>query len=187
MVKLATKSKCLLILIFIFSSVILFSGIYNIAVAKTIYAFDTFDLKIARYWQGLNDNDWRSWSINYYKDILDTHDNLYEAIQGAGKGGYFKSGEIKYRPLIIWFVYDNSTVSEPKIIRSSGSPKYDGFSCSVIKNTKVPPFPAERQRIFMWDGDTTEVLKYLKYSGVMPANYSLNQNITPDKISWQKI
>ena len=142
---------------------------------------------MARYWQGLNTDEWRKWFIRYEGNLLTTHDRLYKSTQRAGRGSYFKSGEIKYRPLIIWFAYSDSSISKPEVIKSSGSVKYDNFNCNVIKNTRVPVFPTSQKKVFMWDGNIREVVRYLKYRGVMPVNYRLGQRISPSMINWNRM
>lgn len=155
--------------------------------AESWSVFDTFDMRISRQWQGLQGDDWSDWHINYVNKIQKSHDNYYNSIQNSGKGGYFKSHEIQYRPLIVWFAFNNGTVSEPILLNTSGSKKYDNFNVEVVEKTEVPEFPKPLNRVFMWDGEISDLIKYLKYKNVLPENYSLSNKIAPNNIDWDKI
>lgn len=161
--------------------------IINTSLGAELIDNDSYDLKISRYWQGLNDIYWKDWHMEYIQNLSDKHDSLYDLTQAQGKGAYFKSGEIQYQPLIIWFVYKDLSVSEPIIVVSSGSKKYDKFNCDVIKATIAPDFPENVARVFMWDGNIKDLIEYLKYKGVLPAKYNLNNSILPTQIHWEKI
>ena len=181
------KHKLFLIISFILICVMMFSCILNLSTARASYIYDTNDFKLSRYWQGLNNTTWSNWFIDYYLEMLNTHDTLYKSTQQSGKGNYFKSGIIKYRPLYIWFVYENGTITRPTLVKSSGCTLYDEFYKNVILKTVVPEFPEKKERIFMWDGETSEVLMYLKRSGVLPVDYQLGQPITQNQIQWDRI
>ncbi len=181
-----TKNKIAVLLsaVFIF---ILSIALCGMVLATSLQVYDRDEYKITRYWQGLYNNDWSNWQINYSLNMSETHDNLYQYTQKTGKGGYFKSGEITKQPLYIWFIYNDGKLSEPLLIYSSGSRKYDLFNVEVIKKTTVPVFPEKVDKVFMWDGDINDLLKYLKYRGVLPYNTSLKQRITPDMLNWNNL
>lgn len=185
MLKLHLKIKILLILLFAFGSLLFYAGFSNKTRANPLSVFDTPELKLARYWQGLNDEQWVNWFINYYVVMQKNHDMLYLATQNAGRGGYFKDGSVIDRPLIIWFVYSDGHISEPQVIESSGSSKYDVFYVGVIKTTNILEFPDQTPKIFMWDGTIDDVVKYLKSRGVLPPNYLPGMKISADQIRWE--
>lgn len=166
---------------------IVISQIGNVSIAKALYSYDTLDLRLVRYWQGLNKPYWVDWTVDYSLKLLETHDSLYQSTQRSGKGGYFKNDSIKIRPLIIWFVHNDGSTSKPLVVKSSGCLKYDLFYCNVIEKTKAPVFPERRNRIFMWDGETSEVVQYLKYKGVLPMDYQINNTTSPYQFNWEKI
>lgn len=182
-----SKYTAALILIFVCLSMVLLFQIGNKSFANPLYSYDTLDLRLSRYWQGLNTPNWADWSVNYYLSLAQSHDKLYEATQSAGNGGYFKSNTIKTRPLIIWFVYNNGSTTKPEVIKSSGNDKYDLFNCSVIEKAKVPEFPENHNRVFVWDGEITEVISYLKNKGVLPVDYQIDNTNLHYQFNWEKI
>lgn len=171
----------------IFAFMIGILSFYSIAKASSTMIYDTFDLKLSRQWQGLNNQTWANWHIKYKLSLSDSHDTLYKKTQQSNNGSYFKSGEITNRPLIIWFAYKDSRISQPAVIYTSGSAKYDNFNIEVIKKTSVPSFPEDKDRIFMWDGELKDLVRFLKSKGVFPYNYSLQNNIDASMINWEKI
>jgi hypothetical protein len=161
--------------------------LFNTGLASSLRNYDSNEQKMTRYWQGLYTTDWSTWQISYNIWLLDTHDKLYQYTQKIGKGGYFKNGEITERPLVIWFVYPDGKISEPHVIKTSGSKKYDLFNVEVIKKTKVPEFPERKNRIFMWDGELNDLVKFLRYKEVLPYTYSFQQKLSPQDIHWERL
>lgn len=181
------KNKSAILIGLLVVAVIIAGNLVNCLSAKNIYTYDTQELRISRYWQGLKSSYWANWFVDYYKNIYDKHDAMYKSTQRSRKGRYFKSGVIKYRPAIIWFAYPDGTTSWPRVIKSSGSKTYDDFNIRVIRSSKIPNFPSACKRVFMFDGEISDVLLYLKNKGVIPKTYTLKQSISPAQIKWENL
>lgn len=155
--------------------------------SNNIANLDNAEHLFITYINNINGKDWLFWQYNYLKNIRDTHDKLYLQAQKNNKQQYFKTGEIVFRPLIIWFAFKDKTFSEPQVLTSSGSKLYDKFNCDVIKQSTIPDFPEDKKRLLMFEGNLDELINYLKKQGVLPSAFDLYKPINPFQINLDKI
>jgi len=175
--------------IFIYISFILCSLIKKFVLSQEINLnyLHSKEERFIEYLNDLNKDNWYIWQSNYLKSILNTHDKLYLQVEKNGNARYFNDGKIKCRPLIVWSVYNEKKISEPEIITSSGSSFYDKFYCNVLKQSKVPDFPEQKQRVLMFDGELEDFILYLKNKIVLPTSFELDKPIKTFQINLDKI
>lgn len=160
---------------------------YENVFAEEIEDYYKEELSISRYWQQLKNAPWEEWQVKYKNKLLDTDIYLYKHYTGSSIFSQIENKSITTRPLIVWFVFNDGSISTPQIIISSGSNKYDNYWCEVIRKTCIVPFPQDKCRIFMWEGDIIDVMEYLINKNVLPTDYNINKWVSPSEIHWEKI